>query len=404
MFRKSVVDAVAAIKSSPAHAIVNLQNHNFNSDDALLLSKAMVDSGKRLRINLSHNEIGNDGAAHLVRILPLLAADFQLNLSSNKINAIDFTPIQAQKLNPIHINLSSNQISEEVMLNIISFIPCLPPYSKLNLSVNFISYDAIILLSEILKDAPHHFELNLSNTHIADEGIHVLIEAMSKHTPDSFKLILQNNGLDDQSLIYFANILKSLPAGVNLDLSNNYITSNGVSAFAALLKNAPEGFSLHLANNEIDNLGAEEILKNLNGTLPKGLALNLERNKFAESYSMKIYQAIVMNEIKFSLLTCMQLHQGYKGDSILNQMPSEILQLIFDRILTIPTANAKYKIAINDIIKSHLSIFKQPSGTATTSTNSNTGSNTNTDSNTNTNTDRASMLDIGFSHTLKKSG
>jgi len=396
-----VADAVTAIRSAPDHAIVNLQNNDFNADDALLLSKAMVDSDKRLRINLSHNKIGNDGAAHLIRILPLLAADFQLNLSSNKINAIDFTPIQTQKLNPIHLNLSSNQISEEGMLNIISFIPCLPPYSKLNLSVNFISYDAIILLSEIIKDAPHHFELNLSNTHIADQGIHVLIEAMSIHTPAAFKLILQNNRLDDQSLKHFASILKSLPAGVNLDLSNNFITSKGVFDFSPLLKDAPEGFSLNLANNEIDNLGAEEILKNLNGTLPKGLALNLEWNEIAESYLNKIHQAIVTNEIKFALFTCMQLHKGFKGDSILNQMPSEILQLIFDRVLTIPTANAKYKIAINDIIKSHLSIFKQPSVTSTTTnTNSNIDSNTNIDRQTH----EATTRDTGIFSTVMQSG
>src|SRR6185437_9567258 len=108
------------------------------------LAAAIKNSNRPLIFNINNNKLKSEGAYHFILALPFLSPGFQLNLSNNFINHFDCTILQNSKLNPLCLNLSSNQLSPESINNIAQcIIPIMPEHSSLNLSINSINHDGM---------------------------------------------------------------------------------------------------------------------------------------------------------------------------------------------------------------------------------------------------------------------
>ena len=163
----------------------------------------------------------------------------------------------------LHIlNLSDNNITDNGVCSLVKALNHKASPRELNLSRNFISNNGIAVLAHTLagKTAVEH--PNLSYNSIDDEGAAIIAESL--HNQTLSVLNVSSNNITDVGVATIAKGLSPTSKLRRLNLSNNYITDDGAMALAQAFCHTAELKVLNVsANNGIGEEGTNQLVQAL---------------------------------------------------------------------------------------------------------------------------------------------
>ncbi len=214
----------------------------FKDEDIKILSEALKTNTSLQSLELSMNDITDDGALHLANALKTHKTLKVLNLSDNKI-----TDIGAQHLaNALEVNIS---------------------LQTLNMSHNLIGNQGARYIAKALESNKTLQELNIKRNSIGDDGTQYFAKALGTGASLQVLHLSSNDDITDAGMQYLANALETNTSLHELYLQHNKITAVGVQHLANMLKSNKTLQLLALLHNDIGNVGAQyfaEMLKSNN--------------------------------------------------------------------------------------------------------------------------------------------
>ena len=214
-------------------------------------------------LNLSGNEIGDQGVSHLCDVLNDVNCKLtKLDLKSNKITDDGVSCLCADGQNAL--------------------INC--KLTKLDLSNNKITHRGVSWLCDALKDVNCELTvLNLSYNHIGDKLSH-LHDALKDKNCKLTKLYLSRNKITDQGVKSLCDALQNENCRVTkLNLSHNKITVESISYLCGALKNEKCKLTkLYLRYVEITEQSVSDLCEALKDENSKLTELDLNFNNIAD--------------------------------------------------------------------------------------------------------------------------
>ena len=134
------------------------------------------------------------------------------------------------------INLSSNNINDEGLKNLIEFFDKNTKLHYINLSWNSITSEGFSLLCKSISNNKLRIkELNVCGNKISDEGFKIFSEEVKIGTFNFlYKIDFSHNLLGDETMYLFMSFFSSFPNLSEINLSYNNITDNSVICFSRL--------------------------------------------------------------------------------------------------------------------------------------------------------------------------
>ncbi|CAF3997705.1 unnamed protein product [Adineta steineri] len=248
-------------------------------------------------VDLSHNEIGDVGAQHLVDTLRNHQTLTTLDLSHNRIgnNGAQYLHDAFRKSKTlIQLNLEENPGSFCTIVSAAIQIRNDRTITEMDLHGKIIDDIEMQFLTDALINNETIIKLDLSQNKIGDIGIQHLADALQINRTIT-ELDLSQNHIGDEGIQYLANALQINTTITNLKLEQNKISDIGIQYLADALKDNKVLSVLELSYNEISNNGLQyldDALKE-NKTLIK---LDLEGN--SGSYCTTVSAAIQIRNDK----------------------------------------------------------------------------------------------------------
>jgi Ran GTPase-activating protein (RanGAP) involved in mRNA processing and transport len=228
---------------------------NVNDDSVWLLTQALHSNTAVRSLTLSHNSIGDRGAAYLAALLRQNTSLASLDLSCNSIG-----------------NRGAQALCESFTVNHV--------LQAINLSNNVMDFDGVQTLPSVLRENHTLREINLSKTRVPEEFVAEVQTACalnrecptvksayySLHDNDGslLKLELHNSVdervIDDESIRSICSVLRGNKNIQELDVSGNGIGAAGCAHLSSVLCEKTCNIAkLNLSNNPIDDRAAAEL-------------------------------------------------------------------------------------------------------------------------------------------------
>ena len=218
------------------------------------------------RLNLTRNNIGDQGIELLMNAIKNSMSLISLNLTSNNITykggQIIFENLCEQK-SIIDLNISSiegtnrNHLTYLGLKNIEPFFNQNGYIEKLNLSGNSIKDEGFILLCKALYDNKYLQNLNISNNDIRNQGLTQGLNLI--FTCKLISLNISQNQLLDSGIKILSNSLKYFPNLQELNISNCGFEFNGFEYLLQILSTCKNISSLNVSGNEIKHKNFETL-------------------------------------------------------------------------------------------------------------------------------------------------
>ena len=263
--------------------ILELSFNDIGDEGALALAHSIESCLSLHTLNLSCNCVGDDGAMAIVKaIVSKHDKNFSLHLWNNNI-----TKYGANALLQIMANININSLDIDsrnigssgaaaVSLSLTKYknerqaltdaLNCFGDLLELNLSCNSIGDDGAKALADALKKCCNIklTSLNLSSNSIGDDGAKALADALKNCCNIKLtSLNLSSNSIGDDGAKALADALKNCCniKLTSLNLSSNSIGSDGAKAFVDALKKCCniKLTSLNLSSNSIGSDGAKSL-------------------------------------------------------------------------------------------------------------------------------------------------
>ena len=235
--------------------------------DLLVITTHLTTYGHFIEhIDLRYNQITDEGASYLAKLLKICPNIVTLNLEGNDIKSDGATQI-ADALKSydrlISINLNGNCIQTEGSMSITELLFTNQKLVQLDLGNNEIDHDGMIALSSVINCSNYTLEvLNIDNPRYRSIGQETAIHfgKMLASNVGLQKLSIRKHKLRcDGIYIVMEHLLENSTLKV-LDLNANEISVQGMQAISKFLKQENCVLeSLHLANNRASDLGAKAI-------------------------------------------------------------------------------------------------------------------------------------------------
>ena len=218
------------------------------------------------RLNLTRNNLGDQGIQLLMNAIKNTMSLISLNLTSNNITyrggQIIFENLSEQK-SIIDLNISSIEGTNRNHLTYLGLKNIEPFFNKngfietLNLSGNSIKDEGFILLCKALYDNKYLQNLNISNNDIRNQG---LTQGLSLiFTCKLISLNISQNKLLDSGIKILSNSLKYFPNLQELNISNCDFEFNGFEYLLQILSTYKNISSLNVSGNEIKHKNFESL-------------------------------------------------------------------------------------------------------------------------------------------------
>ena len=247
---------------------LDLSNNNLSDDGAAILSDGLKSNNTLLELNISQNSIADKGAQEIAKAI-LINSSLQnidisknyissegllyfmeavnnnctlqiVNITHNNVTRSGFTNIKQCIENlqhPIQIIASWNEIISYGILVTKIYKTCTPGTTKDDVS-SFKNYDPdhlVTLLSECLKEDVTLLKLDLFSKKITSEGAKKIGEAIQVNKALQ-KLYISGNTISDDGAAAISDGLKSNNSLQELYMSNNKITNEGAKKIAEAIK------------------------------------------------------------------------------------------------------------------------------------------------------------------------
>ncbi|KAI8522599.1 hypothetical protein RHMOL_Rhmol13G0008500 [Rhododendron molle] len=254
---------------------LDIGNNAITSEGAVHVAEYVRESKSLVFLNLSMNDIGDEGAWDLGKIKESLGKFFRMLIVVSLVGATlgisPSFPICAEisnELKEMNANKGAKEIAESLKQNqslanldlcslLFETMVIETSLSQLEISYNPIGPHGAKALFEVLKSHGNIKTLSLGWCQIGAMGVEFIADALKSNSTIS-TLDLRANGLGDEGAVCLAQSLKVVNGALtSLDLGFNEIRDDGAFAIARALK-ANENVSLtklNLSSNSISKLG-----------------------------------------------------------------------------------------------------------------------------------------------------
>ncbi|GMH40229.1 hypothetical protein BSKO_08133 [Bryopsis sp. KO-2023] len=353
------------------------------------LTEAMRNNHGMKEIDLSRNNLGNEGAGHIADMLRKNSTLEVLNLSKNRIEVEGIRYIagalRAHNIMLKRLNINRNRIGKEggeslgyllrfsFTLECLSLVDCLignegikglacglrtnSTLKFLDLDTNRIDHQGTECLGEAVHQNRHLVELILANNAIGDEGVCHICDALDENYTLE-KLNLKNTSLTSTGAGHLArmlkinNMLQHLELGDNqlgdkgvetivealvlntslkkVGLMNNGIGAKGTAVIAKFLEEDSVVTELDLSQNEIDDEGARMLgdAVRVNTMLE---VLKLSGNRITPEAALAVEHALAHHGI-----VAVESNRGLNKEGGGNETALVVDTLIYSRIMAVP--------------------------------------------------------------------
>ena len=260
------------------------------------LAKMLQANTALKELDLSRNEIGDEGARELAKMLQANTALKELDLSGNRIEdegACELAKMLQANTALKELDLSGNGIGDEGACELAKMLQANTALKELDLSWNGIGDEGACELAKMLQANTALKELDLSWNGIGDEGACELAKMLQANTALK-ELDLSWNGIGDEGACELAKMLQANTALKELDLSWNRIGDEGACELAKMLQANTALKELDLSGNGIGDEGACELAKMLqaNTALKE---LDLSRNRIGDEGACELAKMLQAN-------------------------------------------------------------------------------------------------------------
>ncbi|XP_048461957.1 NLR family, CARD domain containing 5 [Rhincodon typus] len=291
----------------PSLQLISLYQCGIEAPQFLRLAPIIKQCPQLLELHLFQNKIGNKGAEVLADVLPVFRRLKKLSLESIGINSHGMVTLAAclRKCRSIEdINLSQNELGEEGATELEKILPVLEQLKKINFSG--ISTAAGLVgtnrLAMGLSNCTRLEEINLDSLVLSDSGALLLAVGMLRMACLK-KLNLRSNSIGYKGAEHLARGLKGCPAIVEIDLYGNSIEDVGTMKLADVLPVMKHLKILNLTQNNITATGGERLAQALK-QCPSVEEIHLSRNKIGDQTAKKLSEALP----KLPCLKILNLH------------------------------------------------------------------------------------------------
>ena len=341
---------------------IDVPNFNVNDDDVIHLVK-QYSNAKIEKLNISHNNITDNGVVAICEILKCKETLKELDLSHNQIsingmnNMLECIENQVKTLSLQYVDLSNNQASpwavyytivkhcyvndltlggdEEMKEHVKEIAKSLQVNAKLQ----------SLTLSDVNK---HHLEL-LENTlnfyfsqtkvaNVINEHTIVINSNVSIDDCELTTINVCNININDDDIIDLVKWVKL----TKLNISNNNITDNGVVAICECLKCNETLKELDLSQNKINITGMSKMIESI-GNLVKPLSLEYVDLSKNQASPWAVYCTIIKHSYVNSLTLC--------GDEEMKENIKEIVK-------SVQVNTTLQLLALPDVNKYHLELLQ----------------------------------------------
>lgn len=299
-FAKKMEILMDALKSMPMQELtkLDLSNKSINSCDVAALTEVLSSMTGLKTFNLRSNSVG-EKTNNLVKVLLGIKTLIHLDLSFNNMGttAVKEFANNTSELHLKYLNLSFNEIRDEGAIAIAKALPFMPALTCLNLSSNLFGDEGAIALANALPSTKKLTRLFLYNNHIDDAGARAIVEALP---PALTKLDLSENIISDDGAAVIAQALPSMKALTILFLDSNHIGDDGAAALAHVLLSTNKLTVLGLSYNQICDEGAIAFARVL-PSVTRLTFLNLEFNQIGDEALKALSKSKSKLKFKFKL-------------------------------------------------------------------------------------------------------
>jgi len=299
-----------ALKVNAVLTELRLGANNIGDDGAKVIAEALKVNAVLTKLSLWENSIGPEGAIAIAEALKVNAVLTELRLGANNIGDDGAKVIaEALKVNAVLTKLSlwENSIGPEGAFAIAEALKVKTVVTILELGGNEIGDEGAKAIAEALKVNALLTWLNLWGNKIGPEGAIAIAEALKVNAVLT-TLTLGSNNIGVEGAKAIAEALKVNAVLTTLHLDKNNIGDNGAKAIAEALKVNAVVTTLTLGSNNIWDEGAIAIAEALKVTAVM-TELELGRNEIGDEGAIAIAEALKVNAV----VTTLGLHQNNIG-------------------------------------------------------------------------------------------
>ncbi|CDW75237.1 leucine rich repeat family protein [Stylonychia lemnae] len=287
--------------------ILNLSNNNLCDDGTRILSYYLNDNLSLIALNLSSNNITCIGAKHLFEALESNQSIVDINIST-----------EIESNTPNKIGPAGAQMLAQLLLSqkFIAFI---------NLKGNGIGNKGFQALCQVLQNSSTVLSLNVEKNHISNIGLDKLT-LMMEQNDEPFRLqelIIAKNDIGNQSIENFMQECCNTSQILNLNISDCSFDNEIARRLFNSLKNARFLSQINLSSNVISScpefLMKEFILSNSNLRI-----LNLSQCQMGDPAAIGLFKGLQKNNILFNLKLRQNLLTDAVSDHLYNLLQCKV--------------------------------------------------------------------------------
>ena len=328
-------DLASVIKNNSSLEELGLSCNDLKLSSVVIL-QALKENCKLKTLNLNCNHMTAEVAEHLVNVIKNNKSLKRLYLFNNDLKTSAIGILQALKAN--HklrvLDLSSNNTTGQVAKDLASVIKNNCNIEQLGLANNNLKLSSAVIF-QALKEIHRLKFLHLSSNNMTGEVVEDLVSVI-KNNPDLEELYLSDNDLNASAGIILQALAENCKLKV-LDLNNNNMTGEVAEDLANVIKNNFNLEQLGLANNNLE-LSAVVILHaikdncklkvlNLNGNNMPGEVVDalvsvIKNNVGLEEIylshnDLKTFSAVILKALtNHSVLRKLHLNDSLMGEEV----------------------------------------------------------------------------------------
>ena len=225
--------------------ILSLSNNGINDKNAKILFAGLQNNNVLKVLNLSYNEIGEEG----------LGTNF---FSSNK--SLDTLILHHNLLGPIGIDYLFNYLISNKHMNL----------KSLEIGYNGITKEGTEYISKYIKDNQSLMTINIEGNYLCNEGIKIICDSINqKNGKNNISFLdLQNNNISNKGCQHISDMLSESPFINGISLRNNLLYNEGINKIISGISNS-NLISLDISDTKID----EKTMKIISEKINKNIAL-----------------------------------------------------------------------------------------------------------------------------------
>ena len=232
---------------------LDLSNNNLSDDGAATLSDALKSNDSLLELKMSYNKITSVGAKEVGEAIKVNTALQKLDIHKNQISDNGATAISdgLKNNNSLQkLDMSSNKITSEGARKIGEAIQVNTALQKLDISNNKIFDDGAVAISDALKSNNTLLELNISYNSIADKGTQEIAKAIVINSSLQ-NINISKNYISSESLLYLMEAVNNNRILQVINITHNNVTRSGFISIKQCIENLQNSIQIIASWNEI---------------------------------------------------------------------------------------------------------------------------------------------------------